>query len=107
MKMEFVFDEEKCLQEGLTADACMDNVRAAFSNFAGNTVEETENGVFQGPIDNFPIFAAMVSFARLQWFRNSIREWYWTEEHTSFVCHDMIAELLGGSPDGNKVDRKE
>lgn len=95
MKMEFVFDLEKLAETGGTEEQCLEELRwFFFYKFKGSSIVETEKGVFEGSMYNYSLFAAALNFRKAEWFQNTIKEWFWTEEYRSFKRHDIVAEMM-------------
>ena len=93
MKMEFYFDEDKCKEYGISEECCLATIRKRFEDHNINdTIEETDDGVFEGTEDDFAAFATMLVFENCEWFQNTIGEWYWTMiDGGELIRQDMVA----------------
>ena len=100
MKMEFVFDEEKCLSVGLTIEDCLKGVRAFFEEYKEAAIVETAPGVFEGDSRYLEVFAAAFNFHHVDWFMETISEWYW---HVDTEDENEVEDVLAI---WKEVDRK-
>ena len=93
MKMEFIFDDAKLKKEGITKDWALDQIRAFFKACGREAIQEAEEGVFVAPISEVAYFGAACSFKRKKWFIRTIKEWYWTDEDSSWERKDVLESL--------------
>ena len=77
MKMEFIFDKNKLKQFGYKEEQCLNAIRKHFNEYQGNTVRETNKGIFEGTEDDWNAFASASRFPNTSWFLKVIKEWNW------------------------------
>lgn len=94
MKMEFIFDEEGLKREHKTKEWCLQKIRTFFNSYEGNSIIETSEGVFEGPLENFTAFTSALWFHKAPWFMNVIKEWYWTMEAYGQYEREDILETM-------------
>lgn len=94
MKMEFIFDDERLKREGITKLQCLQKIRTYFDSFENNSIVETSEGIFEGSTENYTAFGSALSFYKIPWFMNVIKEWYWTMEAYGQYEREDILETM-------------
>jgi hypothetical protein len=77
MKMEFIFDNDKLIENNLTIEQVLFPIRKYFKNCNKKTIYEEKPGVFVGTSDDWADFSAISFLPRTKWFLRVIKEWYW------------------------------
>jgi hypothetical protein len=77
MKMEFIFDKEKLIENGYKEEQCLNIIRKHFNSYKSNTIKEVKKGFFEGEDKDWNAFASASRFPYTSWFLKVIKEWYW------------------------------
>lgn len=73
--MQFVFDENKLLNNNLSVPRAMEPLRIYFKN---HNITESETGLFKGTSRDWEAFAScFCSLIDAEWFMTYIKKWIW------------------------------